>query len=85
MPSSLSFQDKNEYAIRSLEVAEIQCGEDGEFYARQLKYLFAAVEHDVAPERQPVLESVVEKVLLYIKDGECFVCMKSLERLTVKL
>jgi AP-4 complex subunit epsilon-1 len=69
-PSNLSVKDKNKYAVRLLEVVEILCGIDGELYARQLKDIFAVVEQDPTPERQPVLENVVEKVLLYITNGE---------------
>ena len=84
-PSSLSVKGKSEYAIRLLEVLEVQCGVDGELYARQLKDVFAVVEQDPTPERQPVLENVVEKVLLYIKNGESSVHVNSMARLTLKL
>lgn len=77
IPSTLSVNDKNEYTVRLLEIVEIQCGEDGEFYAQQLKDLCAAVERDSAPEHQPMLESVIENVLPYIKNGGCFVCTNS--------
>jgi AP-4 complex subunit epsilon-1 len=69
-PSNLSVKDKTRYAIRLLEVVEILCGMNGELYARQLKDIFAVVEQGPTPERQPVMENVVEKVLLYIKNGE---------------
>ena len=74
IPAALAVKDKNEYVIRLLEVVDIQCGEDGEFYARQLKDIFVAIDQVAAPERQPVLENVVEKVLLYIKNGEFHTC-----------
>ena len=82
IPSALSVRDKNKYAIRLLEVVEIQCGEDGELYARHLRDLFVAINQDASPEPQPVLESVVEKVLLYIQKGECIVCTKFMISLT---
>jgi AP-4 complex subunit epsilon-1 len=85
IPSDLSVKDKNEYAIRLLEVLEIQCGEDGELYARQLRDLLGAIDQEPTPERQPVLENIVEIVLLYIKNGECVVCAKSFARLTKNL
>ena len=78
----MSVKDKNEYAIRLLEVLEIQCGGDGELYARQLRDLLGAIDQEPTPERQPVLENIVEIVLLYIKNGECVVCAKSFARLT---
>ncbi|KIM91944.1 hypothetical protein PILCRDRAFT_108 [Piloderma croceum F 1598] len=68
-PSNPSVKDKNRYAIRLLEVVEILCGMNGELYARQLKDIFAVVEQDPTPERQPVLENAVEKVLLYITNA----------------
>jgi AP-4 complex subunit epsilon-1 len=72
IPSALPVKEKTEYAVRLLEIVEIQCGQDGEAYARQLKNLLAAVEHDAAPEHQLVLEGIIEKVLLYIKNGGFF-------------
>lgn len=69
---ALPIKEKNEHAIRLLEAAEVQCGEDGEFYARQLKELFIVIDQEASPERQPILDNVVEKVLLYVKEGEDF-------------
>lgn len=69
IPSTLTVKERNERITRLLEVIEIQSVEDGESYARQLKELFLAVDDDAIPERQPVLEVVVEKVLLYINKG----------------
>ena len=55
--------------IRLLEVIERQSENDGESYAQQLKELFAAVYQEAVPERQPVLEIAVERVLIHIKEG----------------
>lgn len=69
IPSILTLKEKNEYIIRLLEVIERQSENDGESYAQQLKELFAAVYQEAVPERQPVLEVAVEKVLIHIKEG----------------
>lgn len=70
IPLVLTIKAKNEYMIRLLEVIERQSEADGESYAQQLKELFAAVDQEAAPERQPVLETAVEMVLIHIKEGE---------------
>lgn len=72
IPSVLTVKEKNEYMIRLLEVIERQSEGDGESYAQQLKELFAAVDQEAVPERQPVLETAVEKVLIHIKEGQKF-------------
>lgn len=67
----LSVKAKNEYAIRLLEVAEVLCGgKDGLMYAQKLGEIFGAVERDAVPERQPVLEQALEKVLFFIKQSK---------------
>jgi len=78
IPSTLSIKEKNEHAIRLLDTLEIQSGEDGELYAGQLKDILAAVEQVPSPERQPILENVVEKVLLYVNNGGYFVFTRAL-------
>lgn len=65
----MSVKDKNEYAIRLLEVLETQSGEDGEVYARESKALLERLEA-IPPTDHPVLEAAVERILLYIREGE---------------
>ena len=64
-----SLKAKNEYAIRLLEVAEVLCGIDGQMYGQKLREIFEVVERDAVPERQPVLDEALEKVLLFIKQS----------------
>ncbi|KAF9467306.1 armadillo-type protein [Collybia nuda] len=68
LPTELSTKDKNEYAIRLLEVLEVQSGEDGETYARQAKALLECLEV-VPPMDYPILEVAVERILLYIREA----------------
>jgi hypothetical protein len=63
-------KDKNELAARLLEVLEIQCSEDGELYARQLKALLGVIDNPPSGGSYPVLETVVEVILHYIQAGE---------------
>jgi hypothetical protein len=76
-PPTSSLKEKNELTARMLEVLEIQCSGDGELYARQLKGLFGAV--DVSPPGEThILETIVEMVLVHIRDCEYrrfFLCL----------
>ena len=74
-----SLKAKNEYAIRLLEVAEVLCGIDGQMYGQKLREIFEVVERGAVPERQPVLDEALEKVLLFIKQSRIIykVCLLS--------
>jgi AP-4 complex subunit epsilon-1 len=68
IPSNLSVAGKNDHALRMLELLEAKSGEDGEFYAQELISLFVQLEG--APSTgTPVLETAVESVLLYLRNG----------------
>lgn len=68
MPLDLSVTMKGDHVSRLLDIVEIQCQEDSEQYAGQLKELFATVE---GKERAlPVLESCVERILSHVRDME---------------
>jgi len=71
MPLGPSVTMKGEHVSRLLDITEIQCQEDSEQYARQLKELFATVE---GKERAlPVLENCVERILNRVRDSKfCF-------------
>ena len=67
MPLDLSVTMKGDHVSRLLDIVEIQCQEDSEQYAGQLKELFATVE---GKERAlPVLENCVERILNHVRDS----------------
>ncbi|KAK7472924.1 hypothetical protein VKT23_001029 [Stygiomarasmius scandens] len=65
LPQDLTESAKTEYASRLLEVLEIRAAEDGEYYARSVHDLLQHMENN----QQLVLESLVEIVLNYIRQG----------------
>ncbi|KAF5385880.1 hypothetical protein D9615_002371 [Tricholomella constricta] len=67
IPSGLSINDVNAYALRLIEIVEIQSGEDGELYAHELKELLVRLEK-ASPDRL-VLETVVEMVLNHFRNA----------------
>jgi len=64
---------KTEYASRLLEVLEIRAAEDGEYYARSVHDLLQHMENN----QQLVLESLVEIVLNYIRQGKSIIIVLS--------
>lgn len=68
IPSTLSVNGKNNHAVWMLELLETKSGEDGELYARELVSLLDQLEN-MPPTGAPVVEPVVERVLLCLRDG----------------
>jgi len=66
IPPGLSIDDVNGYAVRLIEIMEMQSGADGELYARELKDLLAHLEQ---ASSNAVLEKVIEIVLSYFRNG----------------
>lgn len=58
---------------RLLDICELQCGNDGEQYASNLKDLFTVAEGDIQgrTEEIPVLDAGVEMILTHIRECMC--------------
>jgi AP-4 complex subunit epsilon-1 len=69
IPADLSPAHRAEYAYRLLEVLEIDSDGDGERYAREAEQLFERIYAINTEEKEVVLESAVEKVLIRVRQG----------------
>ncbi|KAK7035211.1 hypothetical protein VNI00_011978 [Paramarasmius palmivorus] len=69
IPANLSPSHRAEYAYRLLEVLEIDTDGDGERYARDAEQLFERIYAINTEEKEVVLESAVEKVLIRVRQA----------------
>lgn len=70
VPLGMSDKAKGEAVLRLLEGADVLCDNDGESYAKHVEESLIAVDRNESTTTQPVLELVVERVLVRIRDGE---------------
>jgi hypothetical protein len=69
IPSITSVINKNDHAARILELVEIKSREDGELYAQEVINLLVQLENIPLAGDSPVVEPVVEGVLLCLRNG----------------
>ncbi|KAJ7072535.1 armadillo-type protein [Mycena amicta] len=69
LPVDLHLNGFSEYATRLLEVVETQTQDDGELYARHVVDLFAQIEARSPRYAECVMESVVELVLVHLRNA----------------
>ena len=67
--SAVDVDAQTEYAMRLVQVLEVLSVDDGELYARYLKQVLGGLE-GMAQDSRHVFREVVEKVLVYIRQGE---------------
>jgi hypothetical protein len=65
--TAASLKEKNEFIVHLLDILEIRYSEDGGFYANEVKELFGLAHSE--DRNQTVLEKAVEKVIVYVRNG----------------
>ncbi|ESK91045.1 ap-4 complex subunit epsilon-1 [Moniliophthora roreri MCA 2997] len=69
IPANLPPSHRAEYTCRLLEILELESGGEGEHYAREIEQLFQRVYSVNTEDKEVVLDSAVEKVLICIRQA----------------